>query len=349
MNDWQQFIIRGTEPVRHAMEQLDRLGKVGAVLFAADEHGNLLGSITDGDIRRGFLKGITLDDSISNVIHAPCKAFLQDQRKGLLAEEWKKQQIRFVPLVSGAGTILQVVDLQEIAPLLLDVVLMAGGKGLRLLPLTAEVPKPLLEIGGKPILEHNLDRLARYGITDIHVSLHYKGDQIKKYFGDGGSRNIRIRYVEETQPLGTIGAVSLIGSLKQEHVLIMNADLLTTIDFTDFYAAFLAAGADMCVASTPYHVDVPYAILESGPENRITGLTEKPTYTYYSNAGIYLVKKSFLDLVPAGVYFDITDLMEKGLSCNKNIIHYPILGYWLDIGRMQDYEKAQQDIKHLKL
>ncbi|HUX83943.1 MAG TPA: nucleotidyltransferase family protein [Chitinophagaceae bacterium] len=349
MNDWKKFTIDGNATVKQALSQLDALGKVGAVLFAVDGSGLLLGSVTDGDIRRGFLGGASLTDPLGKVLHSPCRSLGRDQQTGPEMEKLRRAQIRFVPLVAPGGRILDILDLQARATLPVEVILMAGGKGERLRPLTEEIPKPLLPIGEKPILEHNLDRLARYGFGEVHVSLHYKGQQIRDYFGDGSSRNLQIRYVEETEPLGTVGAVSLLGKLKQEHLLIMNADVLTDIDFADFYAAFLAADADMCVASTLYHVDVPYAVLEAGADNRVTALAEKPTYTYYSNAGIYLVKRSFLDLVPPQVHFDITDLMEKGLSCSKVIIHYPILGYWLDIGRLQDYQKAQQDIKHLKL
>ncbi len=349
MVDWKKFTIDASATVKQAMRQLDTLGKVGAVLFAVDRSGKLLGSVTDGDIRRGFLEGAGLLDSLGKVLHAPCRSLPRDGKTGPELERLRRDQIRYVPVLGPEGRMEEILDLQARAALPVEVILMAGGKGERLRPLTEDIPKPLLPIGEKPILEHNLDRLAKYGFGEVHVSLHYKGQQIRDYFGDGSSRNLRIRYIEETEPLGTIGAVSLISEFKQEHVLIMNADLLTNIDFEDFYATFLAADADMCVASTLYHVDVPYAVLESGLDNRVRAIAEKPTYTYYSNAGIYLVKRSFLELVPRQVHFDITDLMEKGLSCSKTIIHYPILGYWLDIGRIQDYQKAQQDIKHLNL
>ncbi|HVB02205.1 MAG TPA: nucleotidyltransferase family protein [Chitinophagaceae bacterium] len=349
MVQWIRYTIPESATVRQAMEQLNSLGLVNAVLFATGENHHLLGSVTDGDIRRGFLLGVAMDDPISRVIHFPCHFITGANPSGSVLESFREAHIRFIPVINGSQELVSVLDLELGAPLPLDVILMAGGQGKRLLPLTADLPKPMLKIGSKPILEHNIDRLIRFGITEIHLSIHYRGDQIRNYFGDGSSRNLRIRYIEEPEPMGTIGSVSLISDLHQQHILIMNADLLTTIDFADFYQTFLENGSDICVASSLYNIEVPYAILETDGQDKVVSLAEKPTYTYYSNAGIYLVRKSLLDLVPKGGYFDITDLMEKALETGRTITHYPILGYWLDIGKMQDYLKAQEDIKHLKL
>lgn len=226
---------------------------------------------------------------------------------------------------------------------------MAGGKGKRLMPLTEKIPKPLLKVGDKPIIEYNIDRLIRYGVKNIHISINHLGQQLIDYFGDGSQKNVFINYVREDKPLGTIGSILLIDEFMYEDILVMNSDLLTNIDYADFYTVFKNSNADMAVAAASYHVDVPYAVLEVDGKNLATSLKEKPRYTYYSNAGIYFIKKDVLSMIPEDEFYNITDLMEDLLSKKMKLITYPITGYWLDIGRHEDYRKAQEDIKHLKL
>ena len=225
---------------------------------------------------------------------------------------------------------------------------MAGGRGERLKPLTDTTPKPMLQVGNKPIIEHNIDRLIKAGIKNIAISISYLGEKIENYFGNGENKKIKIEYITETKPLGTLGAVSNYENIFEDDLLIMNSDLLTNIDFADFYETYKKENADIAVATIPYKVDLPYAIMEIN-ENRITALAEKPTYTYYANAGIYLVKKSHLAKLQKNTFYNATDLIEDLAKNNYKGISYPILGYWLDIGRKQDFEKAQEDIKHLKL
>jgi len=224
---------------------------------------------------------------------------------------------------------------------------MAGGEGKRLLPLTLTTPKPLLKVDGKPIIEYNIDRLVQYGVKNINISINYLGDQLVDYFKDGSLKGITINYARENKPLGTIGSILLVEEFKFESILIMNSDLLTNIDFADFYNEFVNSNADMAVASTSYKVDVPYAVLEVDGNNRVKSLKEKPKYSYFSNAGIYLIKKSMLQLIPENKFYDITDLMESMLLIKKKIISFPVTGYWLDIGKPEDYKKAQEDIKHI--
>jgi NDP-sugar pyrophosphorylase family protein len=204
-------------------------------------------------------------------------------------------------------------------------------------------------VGSKPILEHNIDRLISFGITEIFVSVKYLKEQIMEYFGDGTSKGISIRYIEENEPLGTLGSLSLIDKTKYDDILIMNSDLLTNIDFEDFFNFYKQTNATMALASIPYHVKVPYAVLETD-EHQVSAFKEKPTYTFYSNGGIYLLRSGLKASLEKGIYFNATDMMEKVLTDNAyNLIHYPLLGYWLDIGNHVDYTKAQEDIKHLNL
>jgi NDP-sugar pyrophosphorylase family protein len=224
---------------------------------------------------------------------------------------------------------------------------MAGGRGQRLKPLTDEVPKPLLKVGDKPIIERNIDRLAVYGIDDITISVNYLGDQLEKYFGDGSNKGIAIKYVWENAPLGTIGSVSLIDTFQNDFILVMNSDLLTNIDFESFFMDFVDSSADLSILSIPYKIDVPYAVLET-KDDRITGLKEKPSYTYYSNGGIYLMKREIINRIPKGDFYNATDLIEEMINEGLHVKTYPLVDYWLDIGNHDDFKKAQNDVHHIK-
>jgi len=258
-------------------------------------------------------------------------------------------RIKLVPLIDEEDRIIKVIDFNKVDTILpAEVVIMAGGRGERLMPLTDKTPKSLLRVGDKPILEINIDRLIRFGIDSFFITVKYRKEQIKDYFGNGDNKGIHITYIEESEPLGTIGSVSMINDLEHENILVMNSDLLTNIDFEDFYKKFIEEEADMAVASIPYHIDLPYAVLETKGD-QIHSFKEKPTYTYYSNAGIYLIKRKLLDLIPIKQHFNATDFMQELLEHKHKLIYYPILGYWLDIGRPEDFTKANEDIKHIKL
>lgn len=342
-------IIFENEPVRSALKKLDKLAS-DAILFVVNEEKKLIGSLTDGDLRRGFINNLNFDDSILKFIQKnPVSISRKNYTLGQL-EDYKKRNFKIIPILDEAGVIIDILNFRiqnTIIPA--DALLMAGGKGKRLMPLTANTPKPLLKVGDKPIIEHNIDRLVRFGIRNINLSINYLGEQLEEYFGDGTAKNARIRYVKEKKPLGTIGSILLIEEFNHDDILVMNSDLLTNIDFADFYTYFKEANADMAVAATSYYVDVPYAVLEVDGKNLATSLKEKPRYTYYSNAGIYFVRKSLLSMIPRDEFYDITDLMAAVLAAKKKLITYPITGYWLDIGKLEDYNKAQEDIKHLKL
>ena len=223
---------------------------------------------------------------------------------------------------------------------------MAGGRGERLRPLTDTVPKPMLKLGDKPIIEHNIDRLISYGISKIYISVRYLGQQIVDYFGDGSSKGISIEYIWEDDPLGTAGALSLVESFGSDYILMMNSDLFTDANFEDLYLQTLERNAQLGVASVSYTVKVPYGIF-SEEEKLITGLREKPIITNYVNSGIYVFSKSLLKYIPKNTFFNITDLMDVMIENNIPLIHNPIVGYWIDIGQPQDYANAQEIVKHL--
>ena len=230
----------------------------------------------------------------------------------------------------------------------IDVVIMAGGKGTRLIPLTENTPKPLLKVGNKPIIEYNTDLLASYGIKQITITVNYLSEQIIAYFKDNNKYLIDFNYVKEDQPLGTIAALKLIKNFKTDYILVMNADLLTNANFNEMFNNFLSKKGDALMATIPYKVNIPHGVVET-KAGFVTDLKEKPSYTYYSNAGIYIFKKEYLDLIPKNTFFNATDLIEVLLAKGKKIINYPILNYWLDIGKHEDFEKAQEDIKNINL
>lgn len=340
------FITRSSKAIE-ALNSLNNLG-ADAILFVVDENQKLIGSLTDGDIRRGLLKGISLENNLQN--------FIQPNPKYINKTNYSLQQVlalregnfKIVPILNDRGEIIKVLNFRHLKSYLpLDVVIMAGGRGQRLAPLTDDKPKPLIPVGNKPIIEHNIDRLVSYGIDDIWISVKYLGEQIEQHFGNGKNKGVDINYVWEDEPLGTIGSVSKIKNFNHDTILVTNSDLLTNINYEDFYLDFLESGADFSVASTSYVVNVPYAVLETDNMN-ITAFREKPTYTYYSNAGIYLIKKNVLKFIPEHTFFNATDFMESLLENGKTLRTYPIRGYWLDIGNHEDYQKALNDFEHIQ-
>ncbi|WP_268034979.1 nucleotidyltransferase family protein [Algoriphagus sp. PAP.12] len=347
MQTFHRHILNIDSTVKEALQQLDTLAS-DAILFLVDQENKLFGSLTDGDLRRGFIKGLDFETHLSKFIQTNPKYIQQGKYDLKEIIELRKRHFSIFPVVNHQLQIINVVNFkQQKSYLPIDTLIMAGGRGERLKPLTDHTPKPLLKIGEKPIVEHNIDRLISYGVDDIWLSVRYLGDQLVEHFGDGSQKGVRIKYVWEEEPLGTAGALGLVDDFVHDHILMMNSDLLTNIDFEDFYMFFQKEEADFAVACIPFQVNVPYAVMDT-ENKRVTGLKEKPTYTHYSNGGIYLMKKEIIDYFPKEKYFNATDLMELLISQGKKVVAYPLVGYWLDIGKHEDYNKAQQDFHQIK-
>jgi dTDP-glucose pyrophosphorylase len=346
-SNYKKHLVLKNTSIRQILQRLNELAQY-AIAFVVDEKDRLVGSVTDGDIRRGFIKGLGFENSIMDFIQPnPYKLKVNELTPDKF-RQLKEKLIKIVPIIDNEDKIIGVIHLDLFKSLLpLDAIIMAGGEGIRLRPLTLTTPKPLLKIGDKPIIEHLVDRLLSYGVFDFTISVKYLGEQIESYFGNGNYKDIEISYLREEEPLGTVGAITLKRNYKYDHVLLINSDILTDIDFEDMYIEFINRDADMIVATVPYRVTIPYGVIEFS-EDSITSINEKPTYTYYSNAGIYMVKKECLDFVPKGQKFDATDLIELLVERKLTVTSYPILSYWLDIGKHEDYQKAQDDIKHIK-
>ena len=330
------------------MVKLNHLG-IDAILFVVDGNNKLIGSLTDGDIRRGLLEGKSIDSNITDFIQSNPK-FIRKNKfdvKDIIA--YRNKNFKLIPVIDDQDTIVQIINFRYFKSYLpIDAVLMAGGKGERLKPLTDIIPKPLLKVGNKPILEHNIDNLTSYGIDDFHISIRYLGDQIEKYFGNGASKNISIDYIKEDRPLGTAGSLSLMKEIKNDYILLSNSDILTTLNYEDFFIDFLNENADLSIFSIPYTISIPLGVLDTDGHKNVTSILEKPSYTYYSNSGIYLMKREIIDMIPKQEFFNATDLVEAAIKYGKKVISYQSAEYWLDIGSPNDYEKAQKDILHLK-
>jgi NDP-sugar pyrophosphorylase family protein len=229
----------------------------------------------------------------------------------------------------------------------MQAMIMAGGEGRRLRPLTEQTPKPLLRVGDKPIIQYNIEHLVRYGIDRITISIKYLGNQLRDYFKDGSEFGCRIDYIEEENPMGTIGALAQIRDKVDGPVLLMNSDVLTNIDLEDQYLNFISNQASLSVATIPYPVKIPYAVFETAGTD-VKALKEKPELIFYSNAGIYMIQKEAVHHIPADEPYNATDLMEVLISKGSKVLSYPLHGYWLDIGKPDDFQKAQEDVKHIR-
>lgn len=323
-------------------------------LFVCDGAGRVAGTLTDGDVRRALLRGLSLE---SPVAEACCRDFRRispcDSPREVIDKlrECRSKGITLVPVVDGDMKLLRILDL-TVTPtqLPLRAVLMAGGKGERLRPQTLTTPKPLLKIEGKAIIDYNIEALASNGISDVTVCTRYLAEQLEEHFREPfGECAIRVRCVREAEPLGTIGAVALTDVASADgETLVMNSDLLTTISYEELYLRHLDSGADITIAVVPFQVSVPFAILSFDPDDaeRVTALEEKPTYSHYANAGIYIFNNEILRRLRADRRTDATDLIAEAISSGARVCHYTIKGTWIDVGSQTDFRQAAELMRH---
>lgn len=345
MNDIKKLIVLNNASLIEVLKKINDLPLIQTV-FVVDEHGRVQGTITDGDIRRGLIKGLKIDDSLEHYIFKDFSFLTEGENNFEKLKMIRQKRLKVVPLLDKEGRLLKVFDFTTIKSILpIDAVIMSGGEGRRLRPLTENTPKPLLHVGTKPIIQYNIERLYQFGIDHQTITTKYLAEQIEQFCMSLNS-NIHFRFYRENEFLGTIGSVPLVGEFKNDYILITNSDLLTNINYEDFFISFLEKKSDMAVASIPYQVNVPYAVLEEN-NRKVLSLKEKPTYTHFANAGIYLIKKELLSLIPRNKFFNATDLLEEVIKNGYTLTHYPIRSYWLDIGNLADFEKAQRDISHI--
>lgn len=340
MNSLQPHLIPSDATVVEALEALNRLSGETMTLFAVSNGSRLEGSLTDGDVRRALLAGHKLTDSIEGICNRGCLRIVDGDNDMHVVSEARRKGITLLPVVSKAGDVVSMIDLRRQRGLIpADGVLMAGGIGERLRPLTEKTPKPLLPVGGRPIIDLNVDLMRDFGIRNIYVTVNYLKEQLINHFGSKADGKERATCVEEPVKLGTIGSLSLIGKFSSPHVVVMNADLLTDINLEEMYLRHVETEASLTMAVVPYTVSVPYAIVEHEGD-RVVGLTEKPTYNYYANAGIYMMRREVAESVPKGKYMDATDLVESLIRERRRVTQYKIEGRWIDIGSPDDYRHA---------
>lgn len=342
-------LVSDHDNVREALKKINECSsQVAAVVFVINKKKQMIGTISDGDIRRYLINGGTLQDNVCNVMHRDF-TYIDDTKDYKQIKMAKASGSTLVPVLSKDRKFLNLLNFREFRSLLpVDAVIMAGGEGRRLKPYTDKIPKPMLELAGEPIIAYNIDRLLKYGIKNFNISVNHQKDVIKDYInGHKNYKGLKISFIEEDKPLGTIGSVKLARNFTNDTILIMNSDILSNIDYADLYESHKKYNADMTVATFSVKVDIPYAVLTTKNE-KITSFIEKPTYTYYSNAGIYLLNRKMLDVIPYDQPYDATDLMQQLIEKGCTINHFPIRGYWLDIGTPQNYSKAQEDITFIK-
>ena len=342
-----KYTINVTATIKDALIVLDGIRHEAQTLFVVDNFDVMVGTLTDGDIRRGLIKDKSLNDTVESIMHRDFKFIKEFEFDMLTVKKYRDSDICFIPVLDKENHIVSVCNFFKYKSYLpIDAVMMAGGKGERLRPLTEKTPKPLLPVGDKVIIDHNIDRLISYGVKNISVTVNYLKEQIEEHFAEPHD-GVQVRTYREPKFLGTIGSIKFVEGFEHDVILLMNSDVFTNIDYEDFFLHFQQHDAEMSVAAVPYTVKVPYGIFDLDGRN-IQGLIEKPTYNYYANAGIYLIKRRALDEIPQDTFFNATDLIEKLVSQGKKVIRYPLNGTWIDIGNPQEYAKANELVKHLK-
>ena len=342
-------IVNQNITLLEALSVINALSPDPLVLFVVDENNHMVGTLTDGDSRRALINGASLNDPVSRVMHCNF-SFLT---KGIDYDvrhlyEQKQNKKHLIPVLDKERHIVDIIDLERYQTKLpIDAVIMAGGKGERLRPLTEKAPKPLLKIGDKCIIDYNVDNLIHCGVEHISVTDNYLKEQLEAHY-EQPRDGIKIHTVREPQFLGTIGGLQFVSKFYHDTILLMNSDLFTNINFEDFYLHFEEHQADMSAVAIPYSISVPYGIFDIDHKREIKGICEKPTYNYYANAGIYLIRREMLEkYIPKDTFFNATDFMEKLISEGRKVIRFPLSGYWIDIGNKQEYQKAQDLVKHL--
>ncbi|HTW91260.1 MAG TPA: nucleotidyltransferase family protein [bacterium] len=348
-SDVDRLFVRLDTPIHEVVKCIDRSGRLSIALLV-DDNGRLLYTLTDGDIRRGILAGVAMNAPAERLLsskakmphYAPVTASVGTKPDALLAL-MREKAVRHVPLVDAEGRPTEVVilaDLLEPGARPLQAVVMAGGFGARLRPLTEDVPKPMLPVGGKPVMEHIINRLEKGGVRKIHVMTHYKPEKIIEHFGDGRKFGVELSYLDEEQPLGTAGAL---GTMPRptETVLVINGDILTDVSFDAMLDYHRETEAELTMAVRHYDIAVPYGVVEcKGP--LVQALSEKPKLSLFVNAGIYLIEPTVYQHIPVGERLDMTDLIQRLLDMGHRVASFPVVEYWLDIGRHDDYLQAQR-------
>ena len=341
------FIDPGAS-ITEAVQRLDQAG-TGALLLAGPER-RLLGLLTDGDVRRALLRGVSFEEACTTIATAKPVVAQEGVSFADALQVMNRHDVNHLPVVDAKGLLAGLLlrrDLvtQEGVPI--SAVIMAGGFGIRLRPLTDQTPKPMLPVGDRPLLARTIERLRQAGIRHVNVTTHHLADRIMSYFGDGQAHGVEIHYVSEERPLGTCGGLKLVDE-SPGPVLVINGDILTGVNFRELVTFHQRHHADATVCVRKYDVQVPYGVVESdGPW--LQTVREKPLVSLFVNAGIYLLEPGLRHYIPEGERFDMTDLINRLVADGRCVVSFPIMEYWLDVGKPADYAQAQRDVEDARI
>lgn len=347
MKNWKEVLISPATPLRDALGAIDRAGT--QIALVVDAQGRLLGTLSDGDARRALLRGLELSARADAAMHGNPTTVLNSEDRSSILALMRRLGLRQIPVVDQAGVVvgLELVDdFLAVSSRSNWVVVMAGGLGKRLEELTRDVPKPMLKVGSRPLLETILRSFAAAGFRQFYLAVNYKADQIERHFGDGAALGVEIRYLREQKRMGTAGALSLLPEPPGEPFIVTNADLLTREDHALMLERHIASGAAATMAVREYEMQVPFGVVTER-DGEIESIEEKPVQRFVVSAGMYVLSPELLKLVPADQFFDMPSLFDAAARNGLRTRTHQISGYWLDIGRMPDYERANLDFPNV--
>ncbi len=344
MYNWKNTLLKPDVTMEYAISILTK--EALRIAIVVDAESRILGIVTDGDIRRALVRGCTIESPVCEFMHKNPVVASSELSRFSVVSMMKEKDLLVVPIVNKQNQVIGVETLKH----LLDektydnpVFLMAGGFGKRLSPLTDHIPKPLLKVGSQPILETILERFSGYGFHSYFISVHYKADMFKEYFGDGKKWGVDIHYLHEKEPLGTAGSIGLLpDSIPNLPIIVMNGDLLTKVNFErllEFHEEN-GGGATMCVRE--YDFEVPYGIIES-EGSKVKRIVEKPGHSFFVNAGIYIISPDLARSICGTKYLDMPSFLNSKLDSGEQVNVYPVHEYWVDIGRVEEYQLAREN------
>jgi dTDP-glucose pyrophosphorylase/predicted transcriptional regulator len=348
MSDWKNMLLKKTDTMATVIKSLESEGMQIALII--DEHGKLLGTITDGDIRRALIRQQSMDTLAGEIMFEEPIVALSEDSDDTILTIMKNSSLNQIPILNADRCVVGLETLQRLLKkekVDTPVCLMAGGFGKRLLPLTDNMPKPLLKVGSRPILETTLNQFIKAGFHNFFISIYYKADMVREYFGNGEKWGVSINYLCEKEPLGTAGALGLLPkNLPDSKIIVMNGDLITKVDFKHILQFHYEEGsvATMCVRE--YDFQVPYGVVKV-EGSRVKSVQEKPIHSFFVNAGIYVLNSALIKHIGGNSFLDMTNFLEQQIKSGDHVSMFPMHEYWIDIGRSEEYKRANKDIKDL--
>jgi len=340
-------LLHVTDTIGAAMRTID--ASAGAVGLVVDEQGRLIGTVSDGDVRRALLRGFTLNSPLAEVMNKNPLSVESGADHEKVRAMMREKAIRHVPVIDRDRRVIELRTIEDYlrpAPRPNTVVILAGGEGVRLRPLTEKCPKPMLPLGKQPILEVIIERLKQLGFCRILISVNYRADMITNHFNDGADFGLDIRYLREDKPLGTAGPLSLLPEVPREPILVMNGDIVTKLNFSSMIDFHAEHGSAATMAVREYDVQIPYGVINID-DMTISSVQEKPVQRHLVSGGIYVFSPEVLSLVPRNTRYDMPDLFNELKARNLSAAPFFVREYWLDIGRLDDLNQARMDFHDL--